>query len=83
MSALDLGVKGDGVTDDVTAIREALITVATARRAIHFPDGVYLCSDFFSIPSHSRIYCDPGAVFKLKGSTNLGGFVVTGLNNQV
>ncbi|EAO5937140.1 hypothetical protein I0J80_002836 [Salmonella enterica] len=83
ISALDLGVKGDGVTDDVTAIREALITAATARRAIHFPDGVYLCSDFFSIPSHSRIYCDPGAVFKLTGSTNLGGFVVTGLNNQV
>lgn len=76
-------MKGDGVTDDVTAIREALITVATARRAIHFPDGVYLCSDFFSIPSLSRIYCDPGAVFKLKGSTNLGGFVVTGINNQV
>ncbi len=82
ISSLDLGVKGDGVTDDVTAIREALITAATARRAIHFPDGVYLCSDFFSIPSYSRIYCDPGAVFKLTGSTNLGGFVVTGFNNQ-
>ncbi|BEA22088.1 hypothetical protein VEE13_27380 [Escherichia coli] len=83
ISAFDLGVKGDGVTDDVTAIREALITAATARRSIHFPDGVYLCSDFFSIPSHSRIYCDPGAVFKLTGSTSLGGFAVTGLNNQV
>ncbi|EAV2657682.1 hypothetical protein EZK26_10405, partial [Salmonella enterica] len=83
ISALDLGVKGDGVTDDITAIRAALITAATVKRAIHFPDGVYLCSDFFSIPSHSRIYCDPGAVFKLTGSTNLGGFVVTGMNNQV
>ncbi|EKA6751168.1 hypothetical protein OL091_002836, partial [Salmonella enterica] len=83
ISALDLGVKGDGITDDVTSIRAALITAATAKRAIHFPDGVYLCSDFFSIPSHSRIYCDPGAVFKLTGSTNLGGFAVTGINNQV
>ncbi|HCL5268732.1 TPA: hypothetical protein N2G33_000826 [Salmonella enterica] len=83
ISALDLGVKGDGITDDITAIRAALITAATAKRAIHFPDGVYLCSDFFSIPSHSRIYCDPGAIFKLTGSTNLGGFAVTGLNNQV
>lgn len=47
INALDLGVKGDGITDDITAIRAALITAATAKRAIHFPDGVYLCSDFF------------------------------------
>ena len=83
ISALDLGVLGDGVTDDTAAIRRALIIAAEARRAIHFPEGVYLCSNFFSIPSYSRIICAPGAVFRLTAPTSLGGVTVTGINNSL
>ncbi|MDI7660638.1 glycosyl hydrolase family 28-related protein [Cronobacter universalis] len=83
VSALDLGIKNDGVTDNVATIRSALITCASARKAIHFPSGVYLCSDYFSIPSYSRIYCSPGAVFKITGQTSLGGLVITGMDNNL
>ncbi|KFC08499.1 tail fiber [Trabulsiella guamensis ATCC 49490] len=83
ISALDLGVKNDGITDNTDLIRAALITAASLRKAIHFPGGTYLCSDYFSIPSFSRIYCSPGAVFKVTGQTSLGGLVITGMDNDL
>lgn len=83
ISALDFGIKNDGVTDNVTAIRSALIACAAASKEIYFPCGIYLCSDYFPIPSFSRIFCSPGAIFKLTGQTTLGGLVITGMDNNL
>lgn len=83
ISALDLNIHNDGITDNTTAIRSALISAAAVRKTIHFPEGTYLCSDFVAIPSYSRIYCAPGAIFKLTGRTSLGGFFITGIDNDL
>lgn len=41
----DFGAKGDGFTDDTTAIRQAIEQNLTKHRTLFFPKGTYLVSD--------------------------------------
>lgn len=67
VSVKDFGAVGDGVADDVVAIRNALsavyeytgypsTTVPATRKALYFPAGVYNISGTISIPSYCTIY---------------------------
>lgn len=67
ISVKDFGAEGDGVTDDTLAIQRALAEVfsasytantVSARRALHFPAGVYVVADVLKIPSWARITGD-------------------------
>ena len=40
----DFGAMGDGVTDDLPALRRAIDSAPANRCTFYFPDGVYLCS---------------------------------------
>lgn len=44
------GAKGDGVTNDQTAIENALIAAATTNGVVHVPEGVYLHDSVLVIP---------------------------------
>ena len=41
----DYGAKGDGITDDTEAIRQAVVENIMLHRTIYFPAGTYLVSD--------------------------------------
>lgn len=60
-SVLDFGAKGDGATDDTDAINRALYelyctqTFAGVKRALYFPAGHYIISDYIKIPPHATL----------------------------
>jgi hypothetical protein len=63
----DFGAKGDGSTDDSTAINRALTQIypqsyndsqPLSRRSIYFPGGVYRISDTILIPPNARLVGD-------------------------
>lgn len=67
ISVKDFGATGDGVTDDTLALQRALTQVfsasyttntVSARRALHFPAGVYIITDLLKIPTWARITGD-------------------------
>lgn len=67
VSVKDFGATGDGVTDDTLAIQRALTQLfsplyvtntVSARRALHFPAGVYLVSDILKLPTWARLTGD-------------------------
>jgi hypothetical protein len=80
LNAKDLGVIGDGVTDDRNAINAAITTAADAGKMLVFPRATYLCNGWIHFVSNSKIWCEPGTVFKLGGNTALGGFLCGGYN---
>ena len=53
------GAKGDGVTDDYIAIRDALI--ACGNRTLYFPKGIYLISQTLIIPAFGTTLKGDGA----------------------
>jgi hypothetical protein len=68
------GAKGDGVTDDVVAINDALVYAATdAASTLYFPTGVYVISHNLIIPSNVRWRGDGKDFSFLKCATNWGG----------
>jgi len=62
VSVRDFGAKGDGVTDDTTAINRALTELYTRevnheiRRSLFFPAGTYKVTDTIKIPSYAKLY---------------------------
>lgn len=48
------GAKGDGVTDDTTAIQAALNAYPNGNRIIYLPNGVYLVSDRLNWPAGTQ-----------------------------
>jgi hypothetical protein len=57
ISVKDFGATGDGVTDDTTAITNAL----AAGSCIYFPTGTYLVSSTIQVPNNVSVYGDGSA----------------------
>ena len=61
-SIKDFGAKGDGVTDDTTAINRAFYELFSresnteVRRSVFFPAGVYKVTGVVKIPSWAKVY---------------------------
>jgi hypothetical protein len=59
VSVKDFGATGNGSTDDTVAINRALFELYCrepfegARKALHFPAGKYIVSDFIKVPSNA------------------------------
>lgn len=82
---LALGVKGDGETDDTTAIGEAITTLKTLGiNKIVFPAGEYVVSGNINIPSDFEIEGMEGSVFKYvgEGVTDVRLFRIIGTNAE-
>lgn len=60
------GAKGDGTTDDSTAIQAACDAATTAGCTVHFPHGTFLCATGITIGSHCT--ADPCATINYTGS---------------
>lgn len=59
------GAKGDGVTDDTDAIREARAVAIEKKKALYFPAGTYLIRDSIELWSGAEIYgCGEKSVIK-------------------
>ena len=62
ISIKDFGAKGDGVTDDTSAINRAFTELFTrevnteVRRSVFFPAGTYKITDTIKIPSYAKLY---------------------------
>lgn len=59
VSVMDFGAVGDGVTDDTTAIQNAV----DASISVFFPTGSYLISTPITLPSGSNVYGTNGGQF--------------------
>lgn len=51
LNVLDFGAKGDGATDDTSAIQSAIYAAVNSGEALNFPAATYLIAGFLSIPS--------------------------------
>jgi len=66
VSVLDFGAKGDGTTNDTTAIQNA---VNSGAGIVHFPQGSYLISAPIQLPAGIIIYGDSAGQFNSIGTT--------------
>lgn len=69
ISVKDYGAVGDGVTDDRTAVSNA-VTAANGRKIL-FPNGTYLMNSAFAFAETGRLYLEAGATFS--GTSPTGG----------
>lgn len=69
----DFGAKGNGMTDDASAIQSAVDSVKTTGGTIYFPCGVYV------VNSPIRFYSNQHFLFDMKASMKGGSSSVTGL----
>jgi hypothetical protein len=58
VSVKDFGAKGDGTTDDTTAIQAAITQVVTTGGAVYFPAGTYNVSSTLTVGSKVTLYGD-------------------------
>lgn len=58
----EYGVKGDGVTDDYTALYNLVTSIATTQKDLFFPSGIYIIGTNITIPENLRIILANGAV---------------------
>lgn len=65
----DFGAKGDGVTDDSSAIQSALDSIKTTGGTIFFPAGTYLVGSILYFYANQKIIGD-NATLKKTGSIN-------------
>jgi hypothetical protein len=72
-SVLELGLKGDGETDDTAALQKAL---ADGKLDLHFPTGTYLLSTIevpknasFHFAPTARVKVEPTKIQEVKGET--------------
>jgi hypothetical protein len=61
------GAKGDGVTDDTSAIQSALNTVVTTNQRVYVPYGTYKITSTILMNANTTLICDPGATFVITG----------------
>jgi len=65
LSVKDFGAVGDGVTDDTSAIINAV--AGSAGKALYFPAGAYVVGQPINVPTNSTLYGDIGqtsAIYK-------------------
>lgn len=55
VSVIDFGTKGDGISDDTSAIQSAIQSVAAKGGIVFFPAGTYLVSKVLTIPSYIQL----------------------------
>lgn len=84
LSVKDFGAVGDGVTDDTSAIINAV--AGSAGKALYFPAGAYVVGQPINVPTNSTLYGDIGQTsLKIKSGTYPASdgdvFVITGVNN--
>lgn len=65
----DFGAKGNGTSNDATAIQSALDSVKTTGGVIYFPYGIYSINSAVLFYSNQILFFEKGATI-LKGSTN-------------
>jgi hypothetical protein len=58
ISAKDFGASGDGVTDDTTAINNALASISISGGALHLPAGNYKVSAPLNVPGNVTVFGD-------------------------
>lgn len=71
----DYGAKGDGVTDDTQAIKDAIAAAGTAEDAppIFIPEGVYIVSSTITVPSYTVLFgVGPSSIVKVKDNAAAG-----------
>ena len=78
VSVKDFGAVGDGVTNDTTAIQDAIDSVATAGGAVYFPPGEYLISGSITISTYgvSLIGASGAALWDGLTTVNDGGAII-------
>jgi glucan 1,3-beta-glucosidase len=69
LSARSLGAKGDGVTDDTTAVQNLLTQAASAGQIAFFDAGTYKVTGTIYIPPNSRVVGESYSVIMSAGST--------------
>jgi hypothetical protein len=68
LNVMDYGAKGDGTTDDTTAI-QATITAAGDSGTVYFPKGSYSVSEIFFNEEYQKVYFAGGAVIRGNATT--------------
>lgn len=82
VSVRDFGAKGDGVTDDTSAINRALSELYTReanpeiRRSLFFPAGTYKVTDTIKVPSYAKLYGEGAKSSTIKYYSPDGGATV-------
>ena len=64
LSVKDYGAKGDGTTDDSSAIQSALTALQSIGGIIYFPNGTYLIKSNLLFYSNQTLWFENGAVLK-------------------
>lgn len=73
VSVADFGATGDGVTDDTTALQNALEYARANNRALYFPNGTFLTRKGFVLTSGMRVTGEPDAIIQNAAATIEGG----------
>lgn len=70
----DFGAVGNGITDDTTAINNALTAVSLNNGgSLYFPSGTYMVSSIIQVPSNIKIFGDGAAtIIKCKNAIARG-----------
>lgn len=67
----DLGAKGDGVSDDTTAIASGIANAKSSGKALVIPSGTYIVNQTFILDSSVWIYGQEGSILRA-GSSQTG-----------
>jgi parallel beta-helix repeat protein len=73
-NALDYGVVGDGITNDTTALQNAIN--ASANGVLYIPEGIYLCSQLNLVSNLTVIGAGQNNTIIRSNGTNVASFVV-------
>ncbi|KAL2132211.1 hypothetical protein VTI74DRAFT_4067 [Chaetomium olivicolor] len=68
LSARDAGAKGDGTTDDTTALNKLFATAAASNKIVFLDAGMYVVTSTLHIPAGSRIFGEAFPVLLSSGS---------------
>src|SRR2546425_10020300 len=84
----DLGAKGDGVTDDTTAIQNAINSVSPAGTGVGgivwFPPAIYITTTTLTMKDHVRLLGPLGPLGERTGQTGRGAVIKnTTANNTI
>jgi glucan 1,3-beta-glucosidase len=68
MSVRSAGAKGNGVTDDTTALQNAINSATSAGQIVYFDAGTYLVTSTLTVPPGAKIVGEAYAVIMSSGS---------------